>query len=133
MKLRYIFVWLLSTAFLWNCKSTEQMTIHYSDQNNNHYTISSGRLKYDPVTEEESSSGTYSGGSPAEIALIKSDFKRISELAEKIMVNSEGKHSRREMLTSMLTISTKDKTVSAILKKSEDRSQLEALLQKLRQ
>ncbi len=109
------------------------MTIHYSDQNNNHYTVSSGRLKYDPVTEKESSSGTYSGGSPAEIALKNSDFKRLSELAEKIMVYSEGKNSRREMLTSMLTISTKDKTVSAILKKSEDRSQLEELLQKLRQ
>ena len=116
-----------------NCKSTDALTIHYTDQNNNHYTINSGRLKYDPVTDKESSSGTYSGGKPAEIALKKTDFRQISELAEKIMIASEGKNSKREMLTSILTISGKNKTTSAILRKSEDRSRLESLLQRLRQ
>jgi hypothetical protein len=133
MKAKFILATLIASIFIWNCKSTDPVTIHYTDQNNNHYTISSGRLKYDPVSEVESSSGIYSGGSPAEIALKKEDFSRISDLAEKIMVYSEGKNSRREMLTSILTISGKDKTTSAILKRSEDRNKLEALLKGLRQ
>ncbi|MBT8275786.1 MAG: hypothetical protein KJO39_06575 [Bacteroidia bacterium] len=133
MKVRYIFATLVLAAFFVNCKSADLLTIHYTDQNNNHYTINSRRLKFDPVSEKESSSGTYSGGAPAEISLKKTDFRQISELAEKIMIASEGKNNRREMLTSVLTISGKDKTTSAILKKSEDRSKLETLLQKLRQ
>jgi len=108
-------------------------SIQYSDQNNNHYSITRTSLIYTPVTPEESSSGVYSGGDPAEVQLTKDEFNTILSLSEKIMKASEGNEMKREMLTSVLVISEEGKSRKAILKRSEARSALEELLQKVKQ
>lgn len=124
---------LILVLLLTNCKSAAVKSIQYSDQNNNRYSITSSSLKYDPITPNESSSGVYSGGDPVQVVLSREDYNNILNLAERIMETSEGKDVKREMLTSVLVISEEGKTRQAILKRSDERSELEDLLQKLKQ
>lgn len=106
------------------------MKIVYSDQNNNVYVVTSDALSYDPITEIESSSGTYSGGEPYKVSLEVSEYDEIVKLARQIASDPEGKSDKREMLTSVLTLVDDKKESAFILRRSEDRSQLEAMLQK---
>lgn len=52
-----------------------EWTVSFSDGSGNRYTVtgagagSEARLVYSPVTPEESSSGTYSGGVPADVQI----------------------------------------------------------------
>jgi hypothetical protein len=124
---------LILVLLLTNCKSAAVKSIQYSDQNNNRYSITSSSFKYDPITPNESSSGVYSGGDPVQVVLSREDYNNILNLAERIMETSEGKDVKREMLTSVLVISEEGKTRQAILKRSDERSELEDLLQELKQ
>ena len=57
--------------------------IIYSDGAGNKYEIRDGRLSYDPVTPERSSTGTYSGGDPRTAQL---DEAQGAELRERVRV-----------------------------------------------
>jgi len=133
MRRKYLLAFMFLPILMCNCKSMAVKSIQYSDQNNNHYSITRTSLIYTPVTPEESSSGVYSGGDPAEVQLTKDEFNTILSLSEKIMKASEGNEMKREMLTSVLVISEEGKSRKAILKRSEARSALEELLQKVKQ
>ncbi|KAA3616752.1 MAG: hypothetical protein DWP94_14715 [Flavobacterium sp.] len=133
MKREYLPAFILIALLLCTCKTVAVKRIQYSDQSNNHYTITRTSLVYSPVTPEESSSGIYSGGDPVEVQLTRDEFEKVLSLADKIMKASEGKEMKREMLTSVLVISEENETQKAILKRSDARSTLEELLQKLKQ
>ena len=105
------------------------MKLVYSDQNNNVYVVTSDMLSYDPISENESSSGVYSGGEAFKVALDASEYDEIIELANRIANDPEGKSNKREMLTSVLTLVEDQKESAFILRKSALRSQLEEMLQ----
>ena len=65
-------VFLFITAVL-----SAQVNYIYSDGSSNNYNISETQIKYDPVTKENSSSGTYSGGEAKIKALSKADFEKV--------------------------------------------------------
>src|SRR5687768_4200806 len=67
-------------------KSAYQYT--YSDGSANRYIITPGTLEYDPVTPEESSTGTYSGGDPKTRSISPEQFDTIRDLLEKAISNT---------------------------------------------
>lgn len=115
------------------CKTSEIVNITYTDQNNNRYFISEQTLRYDPIKELESSSGTYSGGDPVSVNITSEQLRKLREMAQKLVASSEGKTTKREMLTSVLALKTGDSLKSVILKKSEARAAFEKLLLSLKQ
>jgi hypothetical protein len=68
--------------------SDVQWILNFSDGSGNQYTVTSagaegpGRLVYNPVTPEESSSGVYSGGSPADVQI---SSENTSELWRRVL------------------------------------------------
>lgn len=60
----------------------QQTKFGYTDGNGNRYIITSGVLQYIPVTPEESSSGTYSGGDPKVITLHEVQVQAIRKVLE---------------------------------------------------
>ncbi|QIE59180.1 hypothetical protein G5B37_06285 [Rasiella rasia] len=111
-------------------KKTDAM-VRYADQNNNQYIITSSTFEYKPITEKESSSGTYNGGVPISKAMTSETFSPVLQLAQEILSNAP-KDVRREMLTTILSVSTDGISQRATLKKSKKRAAFEALLQELR-
>jgi hypothetical protein len=59
----------------------------YIDGNNNRYAVvqvkEGGTIDYLPITEAESSSGTYNGGEPWKITISKEDFNLLANLIKK--------------------------------------------------
>lgn len=51
--------------------------LRYGDMNGNNYKIDKETFHYDPITEAESSSGTYSGGEPKKFTIAEEDYKEI--------------------------------------------------------
>lgn len=103
------------------------MRVHYTDQNNNSYTITETTFRYLPITEKESSSGTYNGGNPVSKVITASEFNNILTLAEEIITTAP-KDVKREMMTSILSVSRNDTTKRVTLRKSKKRSALESVL-----
>ena len=56
----------------------------YTDGNNNTYLIRSTSLEYKPISKENSSSGTYSGGEAKKITITKEQFSKIESLIDSI-------------------------------------------------
>lgn len=104
-----------------------QMQVNYTDQNNNRYLITETTFNYIPITEKESSSGTYQGGESVSKTITTEKFKGILKLAEEI-VTSFPKDVKREMMTSILSVSHNGAMESVTLRKSDKRSELESLL-----
>ncbi|RDK89322.1 hypothetical protein [Marinirhabdus gelatinilytica] len=115
------------------CGTTNKgpMAITYQDQNNNRYRITETKFTYSPITEAESSSGTYSGGEPVRKGITTEKFKEIETLARALMKENSILTTRR-MLTSILSIKQGTATEMAILRKSQKRTQFEALLTTLK-
>lgn len=63
--------------------------ILFSDMNANSYEISSTKIHYSPITEKESSSGSYSGGEEKTAKITKAQFQKLANLAEKMTENSK--------------------------------------------
>lgn len=61
----------------------------YADGSANRYEISSTELKYIPVKPEESSTGMYSGGEPAQIALSNEQYSQLKNLFESALAQTD--------------------------------------------
>lgn len=59
----------------------------YADGSANRYIITADTLEYDPVTPEESSTGTYSGGDPKSVSISAEQFESIGQLFDKAIAN----------------------------------------------
>lgn len=66
----------------------------YADGNANRYQILPDRLRYIPVKPEESSTGNYSGGEPADISLSAADYQKLQNLFEQVSGQTEQPASR---------------------------------------
>lgn len=104
------------------------MQISYLDQNNNEYRVTHDSFWYTPMTPEQSSSGTYSGGEAVMRKIDVKTFSEISKVAMALVETNKDKDIKREMLTSRLTVKKKDSSTRVTLRKSKDRAHLEALL-----
>lgn len=108
-----------------------EAVIQYTDQNNNRYLIWPDRMAYQAVTAARSSSGSYTGGQDATIALEPAAFEQLQRLSMGLL-DDQAKHAdRREMMTVVLSIRQGQKTEQAILYPSPKRDEWEAALQAL--
>ena len=76
----------------------------YIDGNGNVYAISSTTIVYDPVTPEESSTGTYSGGEPYFASLEPKQFTDLEQTFQKAMADTNGQTTQRTMGTGTLMV-----------------------------
>lgn len=107
---------LFALAFLFITVSlSSQVNYIYSDGSSNSYNISETQIKYDPVTKENSSSGTYSGGEPKTKTLSKSDFEKISILFKEAFAAKAEHQQNREMMTGLLIHKKGKKTIEQII------------------
>jgi len=60
----------------------------YLDGNNNTYTITDDRLVYRPVAPAASSSGSYSGGEPATIDLVREQLVELDGLFAQVLADT---------------------------------------------
>ena len=74
----------------------------YMDGSGNKYELIGNMLHYAPVKKENSSSGEYSGGEPAEIEISSSDVKKIKSLINKAVKATDDQIEHREMGTGMI-------------------------------
>ncbi len=74
--------------FITACMNQQPQLI-YADGSANRYEISASELRYIPVKPEESSTGMYSGGEPARIALNEEQYKRLKNLFEAALAKTD--------------------------------------------
>jgi len=134
IKTTYIHLLILClTLSLVMCVPKENdMQISYLDQNNNQYRITQDSFWYTPITPEQSSSGTYSGGDPVMKKINETTFSEIATIANTLLENNIDNGVKREMMTSRLTIKKGDSSTSVTLRKSKYRTALETLLKSLK-
>lgn len=110
---------------------TDAVKISYTDQNNNRYLADSGTLAYQPITAANSSSGTYSGGEPAEVAITEEVFMQLFQLSQELLQLTEHQAKARQMTTSMLHVNHNGRDEQAMLYPCDERNEFEALLEAL--
>lgn len=76
----------------------------YADGNGNVYIISSSTLTYIPVKPEESSSGTYSGGSTKSLSITAGQFELISTVLLKAIGSTANHISDRVMMSGAISV-----------------------------
>lgn len=76
----------------------------YVDGNNNTYEITESSLSYDPVKPENSSSGTYSGGTPYSMDLNVGQWESIRSAVERTLKDNDNLVDTRTMGSGMLII-----------------------------
>jgi len=75
------------------------MKYTYVDGSGNKYKLQNSKLTYIPLTPENSSSGTYSGGDPFVLELEKIDLIRLVDVFERALW-SESDHSNKRRMGS---------------------------------
>ncbi len=76
----------------------------YIDGSGNVYAISSTAIVYDPVTQEESSSGIYSGGEPYNVTIESKQFDYLEKIFKTVIGITNGQTKERSKGTGMLII-----------------------------
>jgi len=124
--MKWCFVLLIIAVACMNTANYE-----YADGNANVYVITPTELKYIPVTPEESSSGTYSGGEPKNIAISPTQFQTLEALFESAL-NNTGTHIENRVMMSGLVSRTGSNKKQCILKPgSPDIKLIEEALKKI--
>jgi hypothetical protein len=99
---------LILLPFFLQCKTQQNnstiTSYVYVDGNGNLYAISSTSIVYDPVTPEESSTGTYSGGEPYVAPLEQKQFDQIQAAFKKVIADKTGQTTTRSMGTGTLVV-----------------------------
>ncbi len=84
-------------------------TLHFSDGSGNAFILTevgdTASLEYDPVTPERSSSGTYSGGTPADVVLSGEQAAEIWRRAGELQKSSQVSTGARSMGTGAFVLS----------------------------
>lgn len=107
----------------------QQPQLIYADGSANRYEISASELRYIPVKPEESSTGMYSGGEPARIALSEEQYKRLKNLFEAALAKTDQQIPDRIKTSGLVVVGEKQvilKPESAI--KGEIENKLNELL-----
>lgn len=96
------------------CMKPEQSYV-YADGSANRYIITPISIEYDPVTPEESSTGTYSGGDPKTVSISPEQFELIGQLFDKAVANKSVHIEDRMKTSGAISIVRGDKTTGVIL------------------
>ncbi|MBX2965682.1 MAG: hypothetical protein KF845_06010 [Cyclobacteriaceae bacterium] len=112
-KLRSLLMLCLATL-LFSCMS-QTPHYNYADGNANQYFVTAFSLQYVPVKPEESSTGMYSGGEPAEIQLTQKQFNDLRQLFEKAISATSSHITDRVKMSGQVTRTTTSDTVMIIL------------------
>lgn len=75
---------------------------HYADGSANKYILTATSLEYLPVTPEESSTGTYSGGDPAFVEITAEQFNTLKGLFETAIAKTEIHTDSRDKMTGLI-------------------------------
>lgn len=108
------------------------MRIIYTDQNNNQYSISSSEIRYVSIKASESSSGNYDGGEPFTISITETQFSEIKNLAEAVFEAKASHTTKRQMMTSIVSLTFNGETKRVTLTRSSERTALETYLKALK-
>jgi hypothetical protein len=81
-------------------------------------------VNYKPMTAEMSSSGTYSGGVPADVQINKDQYNKLLILALNFGIQSRLHRNKRTMMTAKLSLLDGEDTYRYILGKSVDLTSL---------
>lgn len=110
---------------------TTPANYEYADGNANVYVITPIELKYIPVTPEESSSGTYSGGEPKNIAITPAQFQTLEALFENALSNTETHMENRVMMSGLVSRTGSNKKQCILKPGSEDIAAIEKALKSI--
>jgi hypothetical protein len=103
----------------------------YADGNANVYVITPTELKYIPVTPEESSSGTYSGGEPKNIAISPAQFQTLEALFESALNNTSTHIENRVMMSGLVSRTGSNKKQCILKPGSEGIAAIEKALKSI--
>lgn len=109
----------------------DKKTYNYFDGSGNHYTITLGMIRYDPVRKENSSSGLYSGGKPARAAITQEQFESILKQIDSIEKDATIRKSNREKGTGMISIAFSQELRKFIFSKGQKMEVLEKMLKEM--
>lgn len=109
-------LYLLCFLTLFTACMNAQPQYTYADGSANRYVITASSLQYIPVKQEESSTGMYSGGDPAEINLTKAEFESLKLLLEKAIAATNNHIADRIKTSGEVTRTTRTDTKIIILK-----------------
>jgi hypothetical protein len=122
--------WLFFLILLNACSSMKNLNYNYFDGSGNRYVIQKDQIEYIPIQPAQSSSGTYSGGEPAQKTLKPEDYQKLVDEFTKIFAN-QGIQIKDRIKTSGLLKQGEKKSV--IFKDGSEKQQLEVLLKQLLQ
>ena len=88
----------------------------YSDGSANTYKVAPGKLEYIPVKKENSSSGTYSGGTAKTVKISDADYRVLSQLFEEGIAGKVSQTERRVMMSGVISRAVKNEKTVVILK-----------------
>lgn len=107
---------MLALSFLMvQCKTSKTNTTmstsyEYIDGSGNVYAISSNTIVYDPITPQESSTGTYSGGEPYTVTIEQQHFDAIQNAVNKAISNTNDQTTERNKGNGTLVVLPGKKT-----------------------
>jgi len=84
----------------------------------NGYTIAERSFKYDPVTPERSSTGTYSGGVPIDREITDDEFVALSVLFDKAVAAKDQHQEEREKMTGLVFVTHNGSDTARVILKS---------------
>ena len=136
---KHSFILIIIMIFNLNCSSQEtnqlknldKMILEYSDSNGNYYKITKGRISFEPIKREMSSSGNYDGGEAKNNNITIVEFNLIYKEFEAILKNKNIQIPNRMKTSGRLRLSNGDDTKAVIIKKTDEQKQLELLLNEL--
>lgn len=104
-----IYFLLIIVPFFVQCKtpqknSNKMNSYEYIDGSGNLFAINSTTIIYDPITPEESSTGTYSGGEPYKINVESKQFEDLEKVFKKVIANTNGQTTERNKGTGTLVV-----------------------------
>lgn len=114
-----------------SCMKSDHRYI-YADGSANRYIITPDTLEYDPVTPEESSTGTYSGGDPKTVSISAEQFESIGQLFDKAIGNKTVHIEDRIKTSGAISIVKGDTRTQVILAPGcAEKEAIESLLKKI--
>lgn len=115
-----------------------QWTMSFSDGNGNRYRVTSAganseaRLMYSPVTAEESSSGTYSGGVPADTVISIENNSEIWRRFRALKANTARHTKNRSMGSGSFHTQTSDGESNFLISMGSELSDFTSFMTSLR-
>jgi hypothetical protein len=114
-----------------SCMKSDHQYV-YADGSANRYIITADSLEYDPVTPEESATGTYSGGDPKIVSISAEQFESISQLFDKAIANKAVHIEDRIKTSGAISVLKGDTSTQVILAPGcAEKEAIESLLKQI--